>query len=920
MAYDGFISYSHSADDRLAPALQSGLQRLAKPWNHRRALRIFRDETGLSTNPHLWSAIETALGESEWFVLLASPEAAQSAWVNKEIEHWLATKSVDHMLPVVTDGTWQWDPTVGDFTAESSAVPDALRGALRDEPRHLDVRWARSETDLDLRNSQFRSAVADLAAPMHGIAKDELEGEDIRQHRRARRLARGGVTALALLVVVSMIATGFALTQRSRAERQSARAELQAVLADARRLSAEAVNRAHDDLARSALLAVEGQRLHDDRETRGALLTVAQQGAPIRTMIHGSWDAAALAPDGRTVAVAGPGGLFRVDIRSRRFARIGGAELRGVRSIDFSPDGRTLAVGAESVHLIDARTGVETSALRVTDDQGSVTHEIAALAFAPDGKSVAAKTSEGTIILWSVAEGHEIAHVDAFGGGYGDSIEFARNGRTLTATGTFGVDYDATTLRALHPAAGLPSDLAVAYSPDGTRVAVGHTQNLTFHSTATGEGVGPTIDTGKPKAQLLAFSPDGRTLAGARTDGTVSMWDSSSGASVRPLLVGATRSALALRFVGDNTLVLVTGAEIIEYDLATSFGAAFPPAVRSDPPPGVFALSVSSDVVAAGNELGQVELWEGAERRPRRSISATTSAGFGADAVAFVPGTHRFVLGDGRGRVIRWNADTGKPIGPAITLTAPNPNGFLTSGLGVLRVAFDASGQTLAALAGDGSVALIDTDHWRVRRRISFEPAPGGNALAISPDGRTIAVGARRFLALSDTNGDEVHRFAFGSARVWSLAFSADGRTLAAGLTDGRVVLVDPRDATVESPSLVSTHGAVNAVAFNRAGTILATGNDDGTVRLWDVAARDVLGAPIGAQTRGLSAVVFTPDDASVVAAAGDGTVISYDLTLQHWVRSLCRIAGRNLTRNEWREFLGDRPYHPTCSQWMGAA
>ena len=51
MVYDGFMSYSHAADDRLAPALQQGLQRLAKPWNSRRALRIFRDETGLSTNP-----------------------------------------------------------------------------------------------------------------------------------------------------------------------------------------------------------------------------------------------------------------------------------------------------------------------------------------------------------------------------------------------------------------------------------------------------------------------------------------------------------------------------------------------------------------------------------------------------------------------------------------------------------------------------------------------------------------------------------------------------------------------------------------------------------------------------------------------------------------------------------------------------
>src|SRR5579862_2085232 len=219
MVYDGFISYSHAADGQLAPALQRGLRRLAKPWNSRRALRIFRDATGLSTNPHLWSAIVAALDESDWFVLLASPEAAGSEWVNREIAHWLATDSVDHILLVVTEGTWEWDPATNDLARESSAVPEALRGALVAEPRHLDLRWARSETDLDLRNSRFRSAVADLAAPMHGVAKDELEGEDIRQHRRVRRLARSGVSALALLVVISVVFGVFAFAQRSRAVR-----------------------------------------------------------------------------------------------------------------------------------------------------------------------------------------------------------------------------------------------------------------------------------------------------------------------------------------------------------------------------------------------------------------------------------------------------------------------------------------------------------------------------------------------------------------------------------------------------------------------------------------------------------------------------------------------------------------------------
>src|SRR5689334_19733709 len=113
MTFDGFISYSHAADGRLAPAVQRGLHELAKPWHRRRALWIFRDQTGLSVTPGLWSSIQRALDGSEWFVLLASPEAAQSAWVNREIEHWIATKPADRILPVVTDGKWEWDAALG---------------------------------------------------------------------------------------------------------------------------------------------------------------------------------------------------------------------------------------------------------------------------------------------------------------------------------------------------------------------------------------------------------------------------------------------------------------------------------------------------------------------------------------------------------------------------------------------------------------------------------------------------------------------------------------------------------------------------------------------------------------------------------------------------------------------------------------
>src|SRR3977135_1587021 len=96
--YDAFISYSHGKDKPIAAALQSVVQKLGKPWYRRRKLRVFRDDTSLSATPGLWVLIERALGQSRYLILLASPEAASSPWVAKEVLFWLEHKPVDTLF------------------------------------------------------------------------------------------------------------------------------------------------------------------------------------------------------------------------------------------------------------------------------------------------------------------------------------------------------------------------------------------------------------------------------------------------------------------------------------------------------------------------------------------------------------------------------------------------------------------------------------------------------------------------------------------------------------------------------------------------------------------------------------------------------------------------------------------------------
>ena len=281
MGYDAFMSYSHAADSQLAPKLQDGLQRMAKPWWRRRSLHVFRDTTGLTANPGLWSSIETAMEDSEWFVFLASPEAAASPWVAREVAHWLEVRGPDRLLPVVTDGTWTWDPERNDFDwAACTAVPAALAGVFAEEPRHVDMSWARSEEQLDLRNGRFRDQVAEIAAPIHGMAKDDLEGVDIREHRRTLRWAWGAAAALLLLALASTFAgvtavrnADEAALQRIAAQRNASEAQDQKQVANENAADADAQKRAAEKSA------AEAQSQKQAADTNAAEAQTQQQAA-----------------------------------------------------------------------------------------------------------------------------------------------------------------------------------------------------------------------------------------------------------------------------------------------------------------------------------------------------------------------------------------------------------------------------------------------------------------------------------------------------------------------------------------------------------------------------------------------------------------------------------------------------------------
>ena len=162
------------------------------------------------------------------------PAAAAASCGNKEVGWWLEPRRTMRMLVLLTEADILWDTAKRDFDcARPTAVPRLLEGRCEDEPLYVDARWARESELLSLGSAQFRDVVVNIAAPIRGVPKDELDGADLRQLARNRLLVRSGVAAITL-------AAGIAVWQAIVATEQKREAERQRDIAVARQLAAQA--------------------------------------------------------------------------------------------------------------------------------------------------------------------------------------------------------------------------------------------------------------------------------------------------------------------------------------------------------------------------------------------------------------------------------------------------------------------------------------------------------------------------------------------------------------------------------------------------------------------------------------------------------------------------------------------------------
>ncbi len=751
-------------------------------------------------------------------------------------------------------------------------------------------------------------------------ARERAEAETIeqrlREQTRQNRRLRALLVGVAGLLVIAMVAGLLAVRQANRADRA-------AIAADARRVGAQAL--VVDNIDQSLLLGVEGVRLDDSPDTRANLVAALSRSPELIGVIRGdtpSFISVTASPDGDVVVVVRAySGMSFYDTDTRQL--MGSYDGVTVWQSEFSPDGKQIAVGAQfgrdgelpqpSVRLVDAGTleddPVQLGGTPENADPGQPR-------YSADGRflvvSFALPTADNdglevkAAIVWDLASPRQpVRRVDVAGAGDGAALSpdggLLYVGRRDPATLAV---FDVATGRPLMNT-NVPTD-SLEVSPDGSLVAAvagndivlldaatltergrlgGHSDGITgmrfSHSgalLASGSADRTVIvwdvATRQPLQQLrghvgavwgVDFSPDDRTLYSAGLDGALLIWDLVGDRRfipghpiVKPVSISAPGSIHSPSGEAVAYTTSANGAALLQFlDMRT--GRAGDVIDTHHRFYGDSVWRPDGRRFATAGDDGAVRVWDW---RTGELIAERDVAPGHISSLAYTDGGKRLVVAEGAGAVYTVDAETLQPDGPRIVLT------------GYIRWVY-ASPDNHTAIAlmdvsDEGRFALVDVDTGRVLHEgdVGFIPDPGD----FSPDG---------------------HRFAVSGL-----------------VGDLRVLDVDTGEWV--GPPRSGHNGGSWHVAYAPDGAIFASGGWDNTIGLWDGRT----GAPLYRLQLGRHTDArpeFLLDGHTVLISTQDGSVYTWDTRPEIWVKAACAIAGRNLTRNEWRDAFGNRPYRPTC-------